>query len=138
MLAACGNNSESQKINFSSKDLNGVIATNLSVPESWGRWTDGTPLKLNFEKGLPNDFQLNIKIVNIMAGNIGKEFVVSIGDQKATFVTGQNPGIITLYFKDVPTGVKEIQISIPSPTQPVPNARYLGIGLEYIEIIPKS
>jgi hypothetical protein len=134
-FTGCGGSESKQKIDFTSKELTGAVSSHLSVAENWGRWTDGTPFTLTFNKELPESFIVNIKTVHIFGSNIGKDFRVSVGNQSQTFKGDIKPQIITLDFKDIPKGTNMVSIDIPYPNSNA-GERSLGIGLEYLEIVP--
>jgi len=138
-LFGCGEQQGAyQKLDMKSPELLGIEkATNLSGAERWGRWTDGSPLKLQFASGLPKEFRLLLTVAHIYGPNTGKQIEVQVADQRQTFI-GPAEGdktVIQLDFKGVPKSTDTLQIAVPE-TLSQEGERKLGIGFESLEIAP--
>jgi O-antigen chain-terminating methyltransferase len=109
----------------------------VAVVESWGRWSNGETVKLEFEEPLPERFVLHLT-AKAFGPNIGKEFVAKAGAEEVRFELRGKPETKTLEFNN-PEGVREITIIVPAPTAPADistsaDIRKLGLGLCQVEI----
>lgn len=144
-LVACTKRVDYQKLSLNQTELESIETENLSSPESWGRWTDGSPVIFKFPANLPEDFKLSLNVGDAFGLNLGKDIVVDIGGQIQTFKgparssDPSQPNIISLEFKGTNTNI--IKIICPSQISPkemgVSNdPRKLGISLISLEISP--
>ena len=58
----------------------------FSVPEPWGRWTDGPVATLRFDLPLPSDFRVVLKVKQAVGQNLGTPVRVSVGAETREFV----------------------------------------------------
>lgn len=113
----------------------------MSPWESWGRWSDGAVIKLEFKETLPEDFELQLQLVDVFGPNLGQELRVKAGaeEKRGTLKNaGQQP---VQRFRFQGSGIRQIEIVIPQPTRPrdvtgsnSDDARELGIALRSIKI----
>jgi phosphoglycerol transferase len=109
------------------------FAGGLSFPESWGTWSDGKKVQLDFVYPLPKRFRLTLK-AHPFSSILGRPVVVRMGESKQTF-TLNNLGdtLITLEFFN-PSLYRSIQLDIQDARSPESlginaDQRALGLGL---------
>jgi len=118
----------------------------MSGPESWGAWSDGDRVKLDFTEPLPERFALRLT-ANAFAYNIGKEFIVQLGKPGAgrdtevagKFVLGSTEQEQTVVL-DNPRHERMLTIKVPHPVAPselgASDSRRLGIAVHKMQILP--
>ncbi|WP_063625095.1 DUF7024 domain-containing protein [Paraburkholderia mimosarum] len=116
----------------------------LSVPESWGRWSDANMapvVTLQFAQPLPTHFILHLR-AQAFGPNIGHPVSVAIGQQVQSFVPAADIREFSMRFDGV-NGAQRIEIRPPQPVSPSalglsPDTRMLAIGLQrlWIEAVP--
>ncbi|MEM5401968.1 DUF7024 domain-containing protein [Paraburkholderia unamae] len=120
-------------------DVNG-----LSVPESWGRWSDANVspvVTLQFAQPLPNHFILHLR-AQAFGPNVGQPVGVAIGQQVQSFVPAADMREFSMQFEGV-NGAQRIEIRPPQPVSPTslgvsPDTRKLAVGIQrlWIEAAP--
>jgi phosphoglycerol transferase len=124
---------------MTSKNISEAVFKNISVAESTGRWTDGSPAVVKLNKALPKNCKITLHIETTFVSNVGQIFSVNIGNSVQNFSTPMAKSLVKFYFKDIPDNTYEISINIPNPTSPKDlklsdDPRRLGIVLSKIEI----
>ncbi|MGA2025942.1 MAG: hypothetical protein ABSH17_02605, partial [Syntrophobacteraceae bacterium] len=97
-------------------------AQGLSSPQPWGTWSLGDVVTLEFCKPLPEKFTVHL-VAHAFGPNVGKEFVVHVGDNAIRFTLADSPEERVLEFSN-PKRSKIIKIDVPSPC----SAKELGLG----------
>lgn len=125
-----------------SKELNWMSTINVSGPEPWGRWTDGSPVAFKFASWLPKNFRVRFGLNGAFGPVAGSRIEVLIGEQVQTFVAPAGAALIELRFNDVPKATDLLVIKVPDPVSPMElnlsaDKRKLGLGLVSVEIIPE-
>jgi phosphoglycerol transferase len=131
----------SDEIDFKRTFWPGILsrAEGLSSSESWGTWSDGPKVTLEFVAPLPTDFILHLT-ANAFAPSVGRNFNIQIGSQSADFMLSDSPRELTFPFHLTELATS-IAISVPSPTSPrelglSADNRKLGIGLHRLTVEP--
>ncbi|MBV9392216.1 MAG: hypothetical protein JOY96_10020 [Verrucomicrobia bacterium] len=112
-------------------------ATGISKLEEWGRWSNGSEVKLSFAKPLIGRFKL-VVVGGAFGRNVGTPIPVNIGpiQKKVVFSGWPHPtGIQTLEFA-LSRPATTIEFTIPHPTTPENDNRQVGIGFLQIRIQP--
>jgi peptidoglycan/LPS O-acetylase OafA/YrhL len=130
-----------QAVEMKHGDLPGVTLGHMSGAESWGRWTDGTPVSFAFDSWIPRQFRLSLLINECFGPVIGQTISVKVGDQEQGFACPAKQTSVTLDFRNVATGVDTITIGIPNPVSPrelanIDDGRKLGLALVRLDILP--
>lgn len=123
-------------INLSAAAWPGVVSytRGLGAGESWGRWTWGKVVVLSFIDPLPPRFELQI-VASPYGPNMGKDFIVRVGDSVQSFVlTGNDQRKIMQFTNSV--GSRELVIEVPSPTPISDGGEGLGMMLTEIRVKP--
>lgn len=141
IIFGCGERAPFTTLKMSDPVLPDVSTTNLSIPEAWGRWTDGSPVQFKFTHGLPKNFRLIITSRGAFGPISGKTIDVMVAESKQSFIASQERQTISLEFSNIARNVDTIFIGIPNPQSPKAMAlsedeRKLGIGLVTVEIAP--
>jgi len=128
-------------IDFRESSWPGVISSTqgLSFAETWGTWSFGNNVTINFSAPLPEKFTIHL-VASAFGLNIGKDFVAHVGDNSVKFKLTALPEEKVLEFNN-PKKSKMIRIDIPSPTSPKElglssDERKLGIGFGELKITP--
>jgi hypothetical protein len=143
LTSCCG---ETRSYFFSSGNSEGFVAKNLGDAESWGRWSVGDEVVIQFDKSFPAEFILSFNIRAVFQANKGEIFTIKIADQVFEF-TGPRDGSMTsisaydFEVKGIPAGTNTISIKIPKPTSPKQlglseDTRQLGLALHSIAFAP--
>ncbi len=109
----------------------------ISGPEDWGRWTDTNQAphaRIRFDRALPKDFTLVLRIRDFFGINEGKEITVMAGGEKQVFtLTKDSEQGQTLVFSGV--GGDTIELVAPNSSEPTAaDGRSMGIGLISLSI----
>ena len=109
----------------------------FSPPESWGAWSISREVILKFSIALPNQFDLVLD-AKAFGPNVGKEFIVSLGQLEIPLKLGDNFSEYSLSISN-PHNLNEIKILVPSPTSPKDlklsdDDRKLGIAMKSLII----
>ena len=109
----------------------------FNPPESWGAWSVSKEVVLKFSIPLPNQFDLVLN-AKAFGPNIGKDFIVSLGQLKLPLKLGPNFSNHRLSMHN-PQNINEIRILVPNPTTPYElnlsdDNRKLGIALKSLTI----
>jgi hypothetical protein len=111
----------------------------LSSSESWGTWSSSDVVTLEFSKALPEKFTIHL-VARAFGPNIGKEFVIHVGNSATRFTLADSPEDRVLEFNN-PQRSNIIKIDVPSPCSPKKlglsdDDRSLGVGLTELRIEP--
>ena len=141
LLCACTKPGYRGTIDLGSQGASDIQTVNLAAPESWGRWTDGSPVVIRLNQALPAHFRLRIMTTQSFGPNVGKMVVVTIGDQSWQFKALAAKQMAETEFLHVPAGTHLIRLTIPAPVSPhalgiSADSRELGLGLAKLEITP--
>ena len=119
----------------------GLIASKagLSMPESWGTWSDADTVTLRFVTPLPKHFRLRLKAA-AFGPNVGAEFRAICGSETHSFTLAVEPQDTEMNFTNDSLS-DTLKIAIPKPTSPKQlghsdDARKLGISLYELNIDP--
>lgn len=109
----------------------------LSHAESWGRWSSGKQVRLQFARPLPKSLTVLIK-ASAFGPNIDKDFVMQVGTQRKTFRLAGAAQDRLLSF-DTDGAATTLTIDVPQPTSPEAlgqpgDPRTLGIALSELEL----
>jgi hypothetical protein len=144
-LTGCGSDriSNSLSIDLTKENNTEVIFYHFGGPENIGRWTDGNPATLKFNKILPKDFEIKINYSTTFLSNLGKDFIIRVGHQERFFQGNEKPTTLSINFNNVEKDVDSIFIISPLPKSPSElklsdDTRKLGIAIRSIELIPKN
>lgn len=111
----------------------------LSMPESWGTWSDANTVTLRFVTPLPKHFRLRLKAA-AFGPNVGAEFRAICGSETHSFTLDVEPRDTEMHFTNDSLS-DTLRIAIPKPTSPQElgqsdDARKLGISLFELHIDP--
>ena len=127
---------------FKKSDWPGVINADqgLSFAEPWGVWSQEATVKFEFSMPLPEKFELQL-LAHAFGANVGKEFVVQVGEQERRFTLGAGSEARVLELAN-PTGGRTLVFRVPLPVSPKElgmgqDERRLGIGIAEMRIVPK-
>lgn len=131
----------SNTIDFKKSSWHGVIAKarGLSVAETWGTWSSGEVVTLEFLMPLPEKFAIHL-VAHAFGPNIGEEFVVHVGEITKSFTLNASREERVIEFIN-PQRHKIIKFDIPSPVSPKDlglgaEERKLGIAFTKLRIVP--
>ena len=127
------------RYDFSQENISGLKRlVNFSVPESGGRWTDGTPATVVFSKNLPDEFILEINIRETF-GDAGKNINLQIGSIARVLIPSKNgdPEKIKINNCDCQNQISIMINSLVSPFELgiSDDKRKLGIFIKSIAIL---
>ena len=129
----------SEAIDFRTDDWRSLITRTqgLASPESWGTWSSGDRVVLEFSKPLPSDFTVRLT-AHAFGPNIGKDFTLRVGAAAVRFKLVEQDQELLLRI-DNPQRASTLSIDIPQATSPVQqgmdmDSRKLGIGLKSLLI----
>ena len=129
-----------ERIDFTSPALPPSVkrASGLSVPEPWGRWTEGPVMSIELAEPLPTDFVLEIETVMAFHPNVNAPIIAAIGGVEREFRVGPQASRAELRFR-LEKPASSLQLRIPRPTSPAElgfsgDSRKLGIGLKSIAL----
>jgi len=110
----------------------------LSVPQPFGRWSDGREVQIEMSSALPRTFDLHLT-AGAFGPNAQLPFSIRIGDEAKTFRVSSSPSDVSFSFK-TDGHEKLITIEIPQPTSPKQlgmndDGRLLGIALSQMSIV---
>lgn len=127
---------------FKISDWPGLISADqgLSFVEPWGVWSLGPVVTFEFSMPLPEKFELQL-VAHAFATNVGKEFVVRLGDEERRFTLGSGNEARVIEMVN-PKGARTLVFQVPSPVSPKElgmgdDARRLGMGIAELRIVPK-
>lgn len=130
---------------FSAPSLQGIVsaAEGLSIPEPFGRWSDGKQVVLHLNTVLPPKVRVRVR-ASSYADNAELPFVLRIGASSAVFRVPNNTMEDRLLTLDTDGRQRTIVIEVPHPVSPkehdhTTDVRRLGIALGEIAVsIPES
>lgn len=115
--------------------------TGLAKWESWGRWSDGDAVRIEFAEPLPKELSLSIVLADIFGPNLGKKIRVKIGTQEREVSLNDARTFSQHMFKFSAVEASTIEIVIPMPTRPCDlpelkngDRRRLGIGIRALRV----
>lgn len=124
------------RIVFSEEPLKNVSTVeNISAAESFGRWSDGSELKMDFLQFLPKKFIF--QITGFVHPDIAsQDFIVSAGKNKKriSLPTGSVGSYSSILRSS--RGSKSIYIFLNETVQPPLDARHVSIAISSIDIFP--
>lgn len=128
------------RLNFSTQgQLEGVKRVKgLSPAETWGAWSNGNEVIMEFSSPLPKKFNLRL-MAHAYGTNVGEQFWVQVGSEKKLFTLTSADQEISIPIDNL-TNSKLINIHIPFPVSPKQlgfsdkDNRTLGIGLSSMSI----
>ena len=127
-------------LDFRSPSLAGYRAEGLSFPESWGRWTVGPEVTLDFPANLPLSFTLSFTAYAFQE-NATLQTVIVAGNVVKEIIIGPAPAATYFVRIECEEPVKSIRLSVPRPTRPIDlwpdrtdDSRSLGLALTRVEI----
>jgi phosphoglycerol transferase len=130
---------KSYEIDFTRKSWPGILSRvqGLSYAESWGAWSDGSKVTLEFQAPLPRSIMLHLK-AHAFGPNVGQKFTIQIGAESAEFVLTESPQEFAIPFRTSEASAS-IVISIPSPISPKElgfsnDSRNLGIAFYRLNV----
>jgi phosphoglycerol transferase len=130
---------KSYEIDFTRRSWPGLLSRvqGLSFAESWGTWSDGSKVTLEFQTPLPRSIMLHLKAL-AFGPNVGQKFTIEIGAEAAEFVLADSPQEIAIPFRTSEASAS-IVISIPSPISPKElgfgnDSRKLGLGFYRLKV----
>ncbi|MBA1204474.1 phosphoglycerol transferase [Pseudomonas capeferrum] len=114
--------------------------TGLADAESWGTWSAGDKVTMEFAQPLPSAFELEI-YAKAFGPNEGQAFDVVVDGKSYPVTIGKEIEPHKLQISNVGHNVESLIIKVPSPTSPKQlgvsaDARLLGIGLHQLIIHP--
>ncbi|EPL9726677.1 TPA: hypothetical protein QEM76_005129 [Pseudomonas putida] len=129
------------KVEFAAGNRTDAIssARGLSTAESWGVWSSTDQVMLEFTRPLPKRLRLEL-VGHAFGPNVGKPFVLQIGEQRVPFEIGADDEHKVFEF-DNPSSAQTLIIEVPEPRSPKDlgineDNRQLGIGLNRLVIEP--
>jgi phosphoglycerol transferase len=144
LSVGCSDGGYYGSINFSESQIKQIESSeNLSGAEPWGRWSDGSPLKIKLSEALPKNFKMLITVTQSFGNNLNQPIEVVVSNVSNTFIGPSSKSTISLEYKNVEPNSRVILIKIPHPASPKDlgissDLRRLGIGISGIEIAPIS
>ena len=113
----------------------------LAKNESWGTWSSGPVVEIEFLQALPKNFRMTL-VAKAYGPNIGKKFKAVLGKETLEFELGEKQKEISLQFKNLQQE-KTLKFFVPEPTAPsshegLADNRKLGIGLVELLIEPQE
>lgn len=116
-----------------------VRARGLGAPESWGTWSIGSEVTIQFAGNLPARFRLSLQ-ARAFGPNIGKPVEIEVGRELHTVRLDRESKAFSEVFQT--TGnEKMLRFSVPRPVSPKSlgtndDERLIGIGLTELRISP--
>jgi hypothetical protein len=111
----------------------------FSVPEPWGRWSDGELAEIRFSSCLPHG-NISLSVTGRAFGpNVGQPIEFLLGDYKKTAMFGEANSEVIMKFGNDEDCINKLVIKIPKPTSPVAlglskDPRKLGVGVVRLKI----
>lgn len=110
----------------------------LSFQEKWGRWSEHSESPstvLIFNNSLPHNFRLNLKLIKIQ--NEKQSISISAGNATKNITLDKDIEPFSLDFEKIDFSTKSITLT-PRYIYKAgdSDARYIGFGISYIEVIP--
>lgn len=127
-------------INFSKPEYPPFVenVSGISMPESWGRWSDGKEVVFIFNKPLHGKFKLVLK-ATVLPANADKPILLKVGGWNGSLKMTADPFEKAKdYSIQVNNSHKsnEIRITIPNPAPPGNgDPRHLGIAFFLLNIL---
>jgi hypothetical protein len=111
----------------------------LGKYEAWGRWSVADRVVFEFDRPLPERFDLSLRIITF-GPNQGRDVKVGVGQAERSFAGGREIGTHVLRFENA-DGARSIRFEVPRPTAPSElglsaDSRRLGIGFIEMGIAP--
>jgi hypothetical protein len=109
----------------------------LSVPDSWGAWSDGESIEIEVAEPVNGMFEVDIT-GGAYGENIGEPIEIQVGAARKRFeMTSSpwNPTTVTVRFF-LTDPARTIRIHVPHPTRLPGSERAIGIGLQQIRVRP--
>jgi hypothetical protein len=135
------NRRENWAIDFSADGYPGFVdrVNGLSLRESWGRWSDGKRVRLEFYKPLPRRFTLQVILNSAFGPNAQGEISVRVGEVEKKFRYVGPDRVIEVPF-DLASDASYVEIVPPKPVSPKAlglseDSRLLGVGLKSMRVI---
>lgn len=130
-----------QRLDFT-QPLNGYARIDgLAGAETWGAWSVGPKVDLEFGRALPRRLGLRIE-GRAFGPNAGQDIVVTVGAQQQVLRLAAASGESTLHFEtDGNTHLLRFKVPQPTSMQQLGmqnDTRPLGIGLEHLTIIDEA
>ena len=129
------------RVDFSDGDISRHLhqARGLSLPEGWGRWSDGARVEIEFRQPVRNAHRLSIEIHNAFGPNIGKQLVVRVGASSYHHKLVKGPQRFSTIFAAEHQAVSRVELLIPEPASPeslegIPDKRRLGVAVSALEL----
>ena len=126
-------------VDFRNHAWPGVLTkiSGVSVPESFGRWSDADQVAMEFAFPLPKRFTLAL-IASAFGPNVDQPFRIRIGQDEQSFRLSASPKEVSLTFNSTGTERTAV-ITIPKPVTPKEMGtgsgdRRLGIALHQLRI----
>lgn len=116
-----------------------VRARGLGAPESWGTWSNGPEVTIQFAGNLPARFRLSLR-AQAFGPNVGKPVEIEVGRELHTMRLDQESKSVTQVFHTA-GDEKMLRFRIPQPVSPKSlgindDERLIGIGLTELRISP--
>lgn len=135
--------SEGIVIRFGDSDMAPGVRSidGMSVPEGWGRWSDGARVTLQFSAPLPAALRLTLEAA-AFGPNAGQDITVTVGGQRKPLRLGDARAPAELAF-DTDGSATAITFDIPHPASPKSlglseDARSLGLALYRLQVQPQA
>lgn len=127
---------KNEVINFNNTSWAGIISSykGLGPAESWGRWSYGKEVQLNFNFDLPDSFKLTIT-ASPTKSNLNKEVIIHAGGKVNKVYFSNDRDIKEMYFKNIGKA-NSIYIEIPDPEKLDNNQLGIGLGFNELKIDP--
>lgn len=126
-------------LSFKTNNWPGFVAntSGLGAPESFGTWSTGKEVVIEFCEPLPERFRLSI-IAQTFGPNVGRNFVIRIGNTTQEFRLGTSSSECVLEISNRERS-KLVKLIVPQPVSPRElglggDGRQLGLGLVELRI----
>ncbi len=134
---------DNRVVDFKDAGWPGVVAqtTGLEVRESFGQWSVGDQVRIEFASPLPKKARLTLS-ARAFGPNADLPFTLIVGSTEQQFRLGTKTTNVSLSF-DSSGSDRWLIIKVPKPTSSrelwgLPDDRLFGIGLEYLSIMDLS
>ena len=130
-----------QRLDFT-QPLNGYARIDgLAGAESWGAWSVGPKVDLEFGRALPRRLALRVE-GRAFGPNAGQDIVVTVGTQQQVLRLAAASGEGTLHF-ETDGDTRLVRFKVPQPTSMQQlgmqnDTRPLGIGFEHLTVIDEA
>ena len=129
---------ETSTLDFRKSNWPGVIVDTkgLTSPDTWGTWSDGNLVDLEFVRPLPEKFNLHLT-AHMFDPDTNSDFVVTVGNSSEKFSLAATHTTVQSILILNPSRADTIEFHIPNPVSPKTLGRWnddTRLGIKFVEL----